>query len=172
MTSESLLSCPDAITNIDLIAGDKGSESIIFGSGIPDPALYPRDQLATEIARLMASRSIDLGYSRGRGQPALREEIARHLMERAGGGSLTADDVVVTAGASGALQLTAAALLDPGDQIITEQLTYPAAVKIFRHLGATVTPATTDSQGIATDQVEELLRDARRRGRRVKAVYM
>lgn len=168
--TEPLLSVASSIISPDPVAGGSGPSSIVFGSGVPDPALYPRDRLERGIARVLRAGELDLGYSRGRGQPALRAAVASLLTGR-GGTPLTGEDVVITCGASGALQAAAAALLDPGDVIVTERYTYPAAVTTFRHRGAAVTSVAGDEQGMDATAADAALRAATAAGRRVKALY-
>lgn len=169
-TTEPMLSAASSITSPDPVAGSAGPTSIVFGSGVPDSALYPRAQLEREISRVLREQHLDLGYSRGRGQPALRAAVAGLLSGRSGS-VLTGDDVVITGGASGALQAAAAALLDPGDVIVTDRHTYPAAVDTFRHHGATVVGVPGDGDGVDIAAVDAAVRVAAAAGRRVKAIY-
>ncbi len=61
-------------------------------------------------------------YTSALGLPALREAIAANYTPACG---VDAARVVVTPGASGALQLVLAALLDPGDQVLMADPGYP-----------------------------------------------
>ena len=61
-------------------------------------------------------------YTSALGLPALRQAIAANYTPACG---VDAARVVVTPGASGALQLVLAALLDPGDQVLMADPGYP-----------------------------------------------
>ncbi len=165
-----LLSTASSMTRPDPVAGSARPGSIVFGSGVPDPVLYPRASLVREISRVLSEPGVDLGYSRGRGQPALCAAVADRLNVRSGS-TLDGDDITITAGASGALQATAAALLDPGDVVVVEEYTYPAAVDTFRQRGATVVTVPTDEHGIDVHALGAELDALAGAGRRVKAVY-
>jgi aspartate/methionine/tyrosine aminotransferase len=63
-------------------------------------------------------------YTAALGLSSLREAIARHYRERYGV-ILSPERVVVTAGASGALLLAMAALVNPGDEVLMPDPCYP-----------------------------------------------
>ncbi|GGS11587.1 aminotransferase [Streptomyces humidus] len=88
-----------------------------------------------------------MAYTEALGLPALREAIARFYAERH---EVEVDParIVVTAGASAALVLTAAALIDPGDEVLIGDPSYPCNRQIAESFGARVTlvPATAGSR--------------------------
>ena len=97
--------------------------------GEPD---FPTPPPVVEAAR----RAIDAGeghYTPAAGLPALREDIAAYYRRRYG---LTLDPgrVIVTPGASGALQLAMLAALDPGQTLVIADPSYPC----YRQIGALV----------------------------------
>ena len=72
-------------------------------------------------------RALAAGYTRytpAAGIPALREAIADHYRRRYGV-TVAAERIVVTPGASGALQLVTAVLVDPGEQVLMTDPGYP-----------------------------------------------
>src|SRR4051794_14545553 len=68
------------------------------------------------------------------GLPALRAGVADRLTRAAL--PTDADQIVVTTGAQGALQLLTGALVRRGDRVVIEAPTYPGAVEIFSRVGA------------------------------------
>lgn len=52
------------------------------------------------------------------------------------GVTLSEDDVVITRGAQHAISIAAELLLDPGDEVLVEEWTYPGALDVFHRLGA------------------------------------
>lgn len=64
------------------------------------------------------------GYTPASGLPELREAIARDYRERFKA-PVDAEQIVVTPGASGALQLVMGALIDPGDEVLLCDPGYP-----------------------------------------------
>lgn len=67
-------------------------------------------------------------YTPALGIPELREAIAGFYAQRYGA-TISANRIAVTAGASGALLLTLAALIDPGDEVLVPDPGYPC----YRH---------------------------------------
>lgn len=72
------------------------------------------------------------------GLPVLREAIAAYLTAR--GVPTSAEQVLVTAGAQHAWTLLLRVLAGPGDRILTEHPTYPAALDAVRAIGARAVP--------------------------------
>ncbi len=98
-----------------------GDRPMVFlNIGEPDFTAPPLVQEAAERA-LRAGRT---QYTDALGLPALRERISAWYAQRFGV-QVPARRVVVTAGASAALQLACLALVDPGDEILMPDPSYP-----------------------------------------------
>ena len=85
------------------------------------------DFTAPPLVREAAERAIRNGatqYTQATGMPALRERISGWYAERFGI-NVPARRIVVTAGASAALQLACLALIDAGDEILMPDPSYP-----------------------------------------------
>src|SRR5574337_957438 len=85
------------------------------------------DFTAPPLVREAAERAIRNGatqYTQATGMPALRERISGWYAERFGV-DVPARRIVVTAGASAALQLACLALIDAGDEILMPDPSYP-----------------------------------------------
>ena len=97
----------------------RGADVVRMNLGEPDHDVPPR--VAEAMARAVRGRST---YTPALGLPALRAAIARWHGE-ALGADVAPERVVVTAGASAALLLVAAALVEPGDEILVADPSYP-----------------------------------------------
>ena len=86
----------------------------------------------------------DTRYTPAAGLPALREAIALDYRRRLGA-PVTAEQVVVTPGASGALQLVMAALLNPGDEALLCDPGYPCNRQFVTLAGGVPRPLTLDA---------------------------
>ncbi len=88
-----------------------------------------------------------MAYTAALGLPSLRQAIARFYEEQHGV-EVDASRVVVTAGASAALVLATAALVDPGDEVLIGDPSYPCNRQIVESFGARVTlvPTTAASR--------------------------
>ncbi|MER5436846.1 pyridoxal phosphate-dependent aminotransferase [Streptomyces sp. NPDC002588] len=88
-----------------------------------------------------------LSYTAALGLPALRQAVADFYADRHGV-DVDPARVVVTAGASAALVLATAALVDPGDEVLIADPSYPCNRQIVESFGARVTlvPTTAASR--------------------------
>ena len=96
------------------------SPMIFLNIGEPDFTAPPLVQQA-------ASRAIAQGntqYTQATGLPALRECISQWYATRFGA-QVAPDRIIITAGASGALQLACLALIEAGDEILMPDPSYP-----------------------------------------------
>ena len=98
--------------------------------------------MRAELQRLAAD--VALPYTGALGLPALREAIAG-FYQRAHGVSVSPERVVVTAGASAALLLLTAALVDPGDEVLVGDPSYPCNRQFLSGFGADVRLVPTDA---------------------------
>ncbi len=144
---------------------------ITLGSGIPDPASLPREQLIEAMRR--ALDTVDDGplrYGGGVGFEPLRAELAaRYTRDR--GFPVTADHFLLTNGSAGAIDQTCAALISPGDIVITEAPTFSGTIRTFRGHQAEVHTVPMDDDGMRVDHLEPLIQRLQAEGRRVKAIY-
>ncbi|MBV6754558.1 PLP-dependent aminotransferase family protein [Pseudomonas chlororaphis] len=88
---------------------------------------------------------------------ALRRALAEMLRNNRGL-TVEAEHICLTQGVQMSLYLTASALLEPGDVVLVERLSYPPAWEIFRKLGARLVTVDLDSEGCRVDQIDALCR--------------
>ncbi len=93
---------------------------VFLNIGEPDFTAPPLVQQAAE----RAIRDGRTQYTAATGLPVLRERISQWYRERFGA-NVPASRIVVTAGASAALHLACMALIEPGDQILMPDPSYP-----------------------------------------------
>jgi aspartate/methionine/tyrosine aminotransferase len=111
----------------------RGGEPMIFlNIGEPDFTAPPPVLHAAEAC--MASGRTQ--YTQATGLPALRERIAQWYGSRFGV-DVAAERIVVTAGASAALQLVCLALFEPGDDVLMPDPSYPCNRHFVAAAGAT-----------------------------------
>ncbi|WP_174998863.1 pyridoxal phosphate-dependent aminotransferase [Burkholderia lata] len=111
----------------------QGHRVVKLNVGEPDFGAPP----AVISAMLDVVRGGKLPYTASLGLPALRGAIA-NFYERAHGLEIDPNRVVVTAGASAALLLVAAALVEPGDEVIVGDPSYPCNRHFLSSFGAAV----------------------------------
>lgn len=103
---------------------------ISFAGGIPDPALFPRQEIAAAYHRILADPacgSAALQYSTSEGYEPLRRWIAAHMSRL--GVACGHEHVLVTSGSQQALDFIAKLFVSPGDQVLVARPTYLGALQ-------------------------------------------
>ncbi|WP_321904286.1 aminotransferase-like domain-containing protein [Paraburkholderia tropica] len=132
-------------------------DAVPLGSPYPDPALYPWrriNQYANAIARRHASWNLidDLPP----GNPELIRQIARRYAEN--GATIDPDEIVITVGATEAINLSLQAVARPGDTVAVESPTYYAMLHAIERLGMrAIEVSTHPDTGIDLDALERVL---------------
>ena len=139
--------------------------------GHPDMGLLPADALGAAAATALATYGADaLAYGRDSGPPPfvafVRERLAATDARTPG-----AEEIVVTAGASHALDLVVTLLTKPGDVVLVEEPTYHLAVRILRDHPVEIVPVAFDGGGIRTDAAGDAIARLKAGGRRVRLLY-
>lgn len=170
-----------------LISGETGRGTFVRetalppGQGIDQPATaagmvdlnfnYPSLPGQTELLRgalrqLASSGDLEalLRYQPHAGRQHERASVARHLACR--GLSVEANEVLIVSGAQHGLAATVMALLQPGDVVATDALTYPGFKVLADAHRLELAPIPASAQGPDLDALERLCRS-----RRVRAVY-
>jgi GntR family transcriptional regulator / MocR family aminotransferase len=141
--------------------------TLVLWGGVPDVRLVSLELLGRALRRAtrLQGRPL-LGYAHDRnGHPRLREALAR-MLSAARGLAAAAEDVFITQGSQMALDLTARALVTPGDVVAVEAIGYRAAWAAFQRAGADLRPIPVDAEGMDVDALGEVAR-----GGRLRAVH-
>ncbi|MER8223966.1 PLP-dependent aminotransferase family protein [Streptomyces sp. NPDC094143] len=115
---------------------------IEFNGGYLHPSLQPERAMAAALSRA-GRRPGAWGRPPMEGLPELREWFARAI-----GGSVTAAEVLVTAGGQSALTTALRALAPPGAPVLVESPTYPGMLAIARAAGLRPVPVPVDADGV------------------------
>jgi len=154
------------------LARELGIDQHVVASGILDlnfnyPSLPGQAELLREgLRQLAASGDVEalLRYQPHGGRPHERAAMARHLGHR--GLALDADQVMVVNGAQQGLAVTVMALLQPGDVVAVDALSYPGFKVLAEAHRLELAPIPAAGSGPDLDALERLCRR-----RRVRAVY-
>lgn len=147
-----------------------GRDVISLGGGVPDPASFPVGEIQDILREVLSTKAAAaLQYAPTEGIDELREELAGFMRKR--GIRASSENLLVTSGSQEALDLLGRILIDKGDWIITENPTYLGALQAFAVYEPHIEGAPMDEDGVEVEAVERALREASRRGARVKFVY-
>lgn len=157
--------------DLPLVQFNAAPGTIDLGWGQPDPELLPVDELrraAEEAARRWGPDLYSYGFAQG---PA---PLITWLAQRLGdvdGRAPDPDSIVVTAGASGALDMAVTLAAKPGDVALVESPTYHIAVKLLRDHGLEVMAIERGADGPDLGALASALDRLRRAGRRAALFY-
>jgi hypothetical protein len=127
----------------------RAADTIAFGPGEPDAALFPLAEIGETMARILADPAAArraLQYGPSEGDPRLRDLIAARMAAK--GVHCGRENVLLTNGSQQALHLATALLAEPGSTVAVQAPTYPGALQIFAARGAHIR------------SIEEIERDA------------
>lgn len=125
-----------------------------FAGGLPDPALFPTTDYAAALAHVLATDPKALQY----GMPfaPLKQHIVQLMALR--GVTCTAEQIFLTTGAQQGLDVLARLLLDPGGEVMFEELVYTGAQQVVAPFLPHILPVSTDlAEGMNVDEVEDYL---------------
>ncbi len=95
-----------------------GAENV-FDFSLGNPNVPPPEIFEKTLRDILDSgEARDHGYMPNTGYPFVREAVAGYVAKEQGA-DVTAEEIIMTCGAAGALNATLKALLDPGDEVIT-----------------------------------------------------
>jgi DNA-binding transcriptional MocR family regulator len=127
--------------------------------------LMPDKEVANLAAHLFQRRVLPwtqlLGYAPKRGHLRHRQAMAAWLKQL--GMTADPDNIVLTAGAQHGLMTTIASLLEPGETMLTEELTYSGVRRIAQQMHLKVRGVAMDGEGLRPDALETACRSTRAR---------
>ncbi len=122
----------------------RGPENV-FDFSIGNPDVEPPDAVITALRRVVVeNRPRSHGYMPNAGFPQVRDAIAKRLAARTRI-PFTADDILMTTGAAGAINIVLKSILDPGDEVILLNPYFPEYRFYIENHGGRVVPVDTDA---------------------------
>jgi len=123
---------------------ERGAENV-FDFSIGNPEVEPPSAVIEALRRVVAeNRPRSHGYMPNAGFPEVRAVIAQGLAARSGI-PFGADDVLMTTGAAGAINIVLKSILDPGDEVILLNPYFPEYRFYVENHGGRVIPVETDA---------------------------
>jgi aspartate aminotransferase len=123
---------------------ERGPDNV-FDFSIGNPDVEPPAAVIAALRRVVAEdRPRSHGYMPNAGFPEVRAAIAGSLAARTGI-AFTADDVLMTSGAAGAINIVLKSILDPGDEVILLNPCFPEyRFYVENHAGSVVSVETDE----------------------------
>ncbi len=147
-------------------------EIISFAGGLPDPTLFPSEEVARIMKQVVDEHPKEsLQYGTTEGQKILKDELIVLLKDTENIEAKQEQLLVVSASQQG-LDMCARIFLNRGDAIITASPTYLGALQAFQASGADVYGADSDEYGVTVAGVEKRLKELKELGKPCKFVYL
>ncbi|STG54924.1 transcriptional regulator protein YdcR [Escherichia coli] len=137
-----------------LQASPRSVGSCPFASAFPDPRLFPLQQLNRSLAQVSkTATAMSVIENLPPGNAELRQAIARRYALQ--GITISPDEIVITAGALEALNLSLQAVTEPGDWVIVENPCFYGALQALERLRLKALSVATDvKEGIDLKAME------------------
>lgn len=139
------------------------ADAIALSFGFPDPDLFAKQHLLASTEAILDEAGDDeLQYGGGEYTEKLQSFLVEQERER--GIDLESNDLLVTNGATHAIDSTCRAFLQPGDTIVVEQPTFMGALGVFWNFGVNIVGVPVDENGMDVDALEAILRSRTEEG--------
>lgn len=141
----------------EVLQASKNPQLVNFGFAYPSPDLYPRYHVTRALAAAARNMPISNTFDNfPPGNEQLRSIIAKRYAAK--GVEVSPDEIVITAGALEALNLSLQACTRPGDWVVVESPTFYGALQSLERLGLKALSIRTDPYtGIDLDSLESAL---------------
>ena len=124
---------------------ERGAENV-FDFSIGNPDVEPPEPVVAALRRIVAeNRPRSHSYMPNAGFPEVRAKIA-DVVARHTGVAFTAQDILMTTGAAGAINIVLKAILDPGDEVILLNPYFPEYRFYVENHGGRVVTVETDER--------------------------
>lgn len=136
------------------------TDIISFAAGLPDPELYPMDELREASKELLEKDGIKaFSYGLTKGYGPLLDFLVDRMKNREGVEDCTKDNICILSGSQQGLGMSALLFIDEGDVVITENPSYLGAINAYRPYGAEFAGVDTDDEGIVIEDLERVLEE-------------
>ncbi|MFW5911826.1 MAG: PLP-dependent aminotransferase family protein [Halolamina sp.] len=130
--------------------------AVSLNYGFPYPESFPETALSTSLETVLSDEGSDaLQYGGGEYVDSLKQGVLDR--EATQGVDADTDNLLLTNGATHALDSVARTVLEPGDEILVESPTFMGSLSLFENFGVDVTGIPVDEDGLQVDAVAELL---------------
>ncbi|MGL5968028.1 MAG: PLP-dependent aminotransferase family protein [Kluyvera sp.] len=141
----------------EVLQASRNAAVLPFASAFPDPKLFPLPQLNRSLAQVSkTATAMSVIENLPPGNDELRHAIARRYALQ--GMTISPDEIMITAGALEALNLSLQAVTEPGDWVIVENPCFYGALQALERLRLKALSVATDvKEGIDLDALVQAL---------------
>lgn len=146
-------------------------DAVSLSFGFPYPESFPTEALTASLDAVLEEEGSDaLQYGGGRYVDSLKDGILEQSATL--GVEASTENLLLTNGATHAIDTVARTVLEPGDEIVAEVPTFMGSLSLFKNFGVDVTGVQVDEDGLDVDALESELSAREERGDPIpKLVY-
>ncbi len=145
---------------------------ISFAGGLPYPGLFPKEDMKDVVTTVLERESeIALQYGPTEGDSRLIDYLVKWMREDEGA-EINEENFLIVSGSQQALDLISKVFIDPGDPIIIGLPSYLGALQSFNSYQAKMIGVAVNKQGMDVDRVEEILKEYKKKGEKIKFIYI
>jgi len=143
---------------------------ISFGGGLPDPSLFPLQEITDITADVLAKKGyLALQYGPTRGEAEMLEALVEHM--GAFGDIATTEEVCITSSSQQGLDLLSLLFIDEGAPIVLELPSYMGGIQVFKRCGADMHGIPLDNDGMKIDLLVKKLDQLKNEGKKPRFIY-
>lgn len=132
-------------------------DSLVFTHALPAAELFPLDEFRRSVERVLRRDGrVLLQYGASGGYEGLQQYLQQQMALV--GIRAEPEEMLLTSGCQQALDLLRQTLLQPGDEVIVENPTYPGALSLFCQPQYKCIGVPVDTHGLNLDALEDVLR--------------
>ena len=144
---------------------------ISFGGGLPDPSLFPIDEIADITRKVLKEKGYQaLQYGPTQGEPEMLEALQAHMDEF--GDRTVREQLCLTSSSQQGLDLLSLLFIDEGVPIVMESPSYLGGIQAFARAGADMHPIPVKQDGMDLDHLEKVLKDLDSKDRKPRFIYV
>ena len=143
-------------------------DMISFAGGNPSPDSFPTEEIAAIANDALLHRGVSmLQYGFTEGFPPLRETLKSYYIKKHGVPKET-DELITCSGGQQAADLVSKVLLNEGDQVLCEDLSFVGVLNTFRAYGAKLVGVRMEPDGMNIEDLEKKIQASPR----AKLIYI
>ena len=131
----------------------------VFDFSLGNPYFPPPESVKTAVTEILETMDPNTvhGYMANDGFPAVRQSVAEYINERFGD-ALSGDNIIMTVGAAGGLNITLKALLNPGDEVLVSAPFFLEYGHYVRNFGGVLVPVPAKEEDGFMPDIEGIRR--------------
>ncbi|MCI2063175.1 MAG: PLP-dependent aminotransferase family protein [Eubacteriaceae bacterium] len=134
------------------------TENVIsFAAGLPDPALFPLDDLEKATSKMIREKGeLAFQYGLTKGYDPMIDKLVERMRNKEKIDA-SAANIILTTGSQQGLALCAMMFLDEGDVVVAENPSYLGGINACRPYGVSFIGVDTDDEGMDTKELDKVL---------------